>query len=62
MNTNIVWHKSLVIRLDREKLNSHKSFVLWFTGLSGSVKSTLAHEVEKKIPFKWLSNICTRWR
>jgi len=49
MNTNIVWHKSLVTRLDREKLNSHKSFVLWFTGLSGSGKSTLAHEVEKRL-------------
>jgi len=49
MNENIVWQNSLITRLDREKLNSHKSFVLWFTGLSGSGKSTLAHEVEKKL-------------
>lgn len=32
---------------NRNNLNSHKSFVLWFTGLSGSGKSTIACEVEK---------------
>jgi adenylylsulfate kinase len=31
----------------RERLNDHKSFILWFTGLSGAGKSTLAHRVEE---------------
>jgi adenylylsulfate kinase len=47
MNTNIVWHHSLVSREQRERRNGHKSFVLWFTGLSGAGKSTLAHRVEE---------------
>ena len=45
-NQNIVWHKPTVFRTDREKLNKHKSAILWFTGLSGAGKSTLAHAVE----------------
>jgi len=35
-----------VSRLCREKMNGHKSAVFWFTGLSGSGKSTIAHMVE----------------
>ena len=45
-NQNIVWHNPTVFRKDREKLNKHKSAILWFTGLSGAGKSTLAHAVE----------------
>ena len=45
-NQNIVWHEPTVFRSDREKLNKHKSVILWFTGLSGAGKSTLAHAVE----------------
>jgi len=48
-STNVVWEQSLITRQDREALNGHKSFVLWFTGLSWSGKSTLAHAVEKKL-------------
>lgn len=33
-------------RPDKESLNGHGSFVIWFTGLSGSGKSTIASEVE----------------
>lgn len=40
------WHYASVIRSDREKLNAHRSFILWFTGLSGAGKSTLAHHIE----------------
>jgi adenylylsulfate kinase len=32
---------------DRIKKNKHKPFLLWFTGLSGSGKSTVANEVER---------------
>lgn len=45
-NQNIHWHESLVSRTQREQQNSHKSAILWFTGLSGAGKSTLAHAVE----------------
>ncbi len=47
--TDITWHKSLVSRADREKMNGHKSVVLWFTGLSASGKSTLAHATEERL-------------
>jgi adenylylsulfate kinase len=46
---NVVWHHATVTRERREKLNSHKSCVLWFTGLSGAGKSTLAHAVEEQL-------------
>lgn len=44
---NITWFNGDVSRLDREKLNGHKGAVIWFTGLSASGKSTIAHLVEK---------------
>ncbi len=47
--SNITWHKSLVTRTDRERMNGHKSVVLWFTGLSASGKSTLAHATEERL-------------
>lgn len=48
-STNIVWHESSVTKEDRQKLNNHKSGVLWFTGLSGSGKSTVSAALEKEI-------------
>lgn len=49
ISTNIVWHESSVTKEDRQKLNKHKSPVLWFTGLSGSGKSTISVSLEKEI-------------
>lgn len=46
---NIVWQETKVIREDRYKLNNHKSCLLWFTGLSGAGKSSLAAAVEKEL-------------
>jgi len=46
-DTNVVWHKGYVKREERELKYGHKSGVVWFTGLSGSGKSTIAHNVEK---------------
>jgi adenylylsulfate kinase len=43
---NIKWHGSNVSKDMKQKLHGHKSFVLWFTGLSGSGKSTIASEIE----------------
>ena len=48
-STNTVWHNVTVTRRRREKLNGHKSAILWFTGLSGSGKSTVAHSVEEAL-------------
>ena len=43
---NITWHEAQVTKADREGLNGHRAVVVWFTGLSGSGKSTVAVEVE----------------
>ncbi len=48
-SSNTVWHHATVTRARRERLNNHKSVILWFTGLSGAGKSTLAHAVEEKL-------------
>lgn len=44
--TNIAWHKGHVARADREALLNQKGATLWFTGLSGSGKSTIAFTLE----------------
>lgn len=44
-----VWHQPTVTRAHRERLNGHRSAVLWFTGLSGAGKSTLAYAVEERL-------------
>ena len=49
MSTHVVWHAPSVTRAQREKLNGHAGCVLWFTGLSGSGKSTIANLVERKL-------------
>ncbi len=38
-----------ITRLEREKLNGHKGRVIWFTGLSGSGKSTIANALEVEL-------------
>ena len=45
--TNITWHAGDITREDREKVHGHRGATLWFTGLSGSGKSTVARQVEK---------------
>lgn len=47
MEKNIVSHNYNIGIEDRRKSNGHNSFLLWFTGLSGSGKSTIANQVEK---------------
>jgi len=46
---NVIWHHATVTRQRRNEQNEHNSMVLWFTGLSGSGKSTIAHAVEEKL-------------
>lgn len=46
---NITWHDSEVTKTERQAQNGHKSVVLWFTGLSGSGKSTISVALEKAL-------------
>lgn len=46
---NVVWHAHPVTREQREALNQHRGAVLWFTGLSGSGKSTVAGALEQAL-------------
>lgn len=48
-STNITWHQSSLSKELRRKQNNHHSFVLWFTGLSGSGKSTIANALAQKL-------------
>lgn len=48
-STNIVWHESEVKKVDRQRLLKHKNAILWFTGLSGSGKSTISVALEKEL-------------
>ncbi len=49
MNKNIVWHNVNVSRSDRELLKKNRGVCIWFTGLSGSGKSTVANELELQL-------------
>jgi len=46
---NIFNQKLDINKKDRQTLNGHKSKVIWFTGLSGSGKSTIANALEKRL-------------
>ncbi|MBD3282894.1 adenylyl-sulfate kinase [Candidatus Pacearchaeota archaeon] len=46
---NITWHHGEITRNQRNELLGFENKVLWFTGLSGSGKSTIAREIEKKL-------------
>ncbi len=46
---NVHWQATTISRDDHAKLKNQTPRVLWFTGLSGSGKSTIANEVEKKL-------------
>jgi len=49
MSNNIIWHEHHVTKEERISIKSQKPVVLWFTGLSGSGKSTIANAVENKL-------------
>jgi len=48
-STDIIYHHATVTRERRNQLNNHRSVVLWFTGLSGSGKSTMSHALEERL-------------
>ncbi|MGD8234205.1 adenylyl-sulfate kinase [Vibrio sp. TRT 1302] len=49
VSDDIVWHNATVSPQERSELKQQQPVVLWFTGLSGSGKSTVANAVEKKL-------------
>ncbi len=46
---NVVWEEWNIPRATRESRNGHKAAVLWLTGLSGSGKTSIAREVERRL-------------
>ncbi|MCB0115993.1 MAG: adenylyl-sulfate kinase [Caldilineaceae bacterium] len=48
-STNVTWEQTGITRPMREELNGHRAAVLWFTGLSGSGKSTIAKALERRL-------------
>ncbi len=48
-NKNIVWHDHHVTKEERAGIKGQKPCILWFTGLSGSGKSTVANAVESRL-------------
>ncbi|MCG6872746.1 MAG: adenylyl-sulfate kinase [Gammaproteobacteria bacterium] len=48
-SSNTVWHEPTVTPERREALNRHRAVALWFTGLSGAGKSTVAHALEERL-------------
>ncbi|MGG0737233.1 adenylyl-sulfate kinase [Niallia taxi] len=48
-STNITWHDQTVSKGRRREKSKHHSYVLWFTGLSGSGKSSVANAVAERL-------------
>lgn len=49
VSPNVTWESWNIPREDREDRNGHKALVIWFTGMSGAGKSTIAREVERRL-------------
>jgi bifunctional enzyme CysN/CysC len=49
VSPDVVWEEWNVPRRERELRNGHGAAVLWFTGMSGAGKSTIAREVERRL-------------
>lgn len=49
MTKNVIPHTYKVSKKERQNSNNHNSFLIWFTGLSGSGKSTIANAVEQQL-------------
>jgi adenylylsulfate kinase len=47
--SNIIPHHFSISKKERNLKNQHNSMVIWFTGLSGSGKSTIANSLEKEL-------------
>ncbi|WLR46990.1 adenylyl-sulfate kinase [Halobacillus litoralis] len=49
MSGNLTWHEASIGSEDYRRKNGHQSGVLWFTGLSGSGKSSIANHLNKAL-------------
>lgn len=49
MSSNIVWHEASITKEERHTQNKHRSFILWFTGLSASGKSSVANAFARRL-------------
>ncbi len=49
MKENIITHNFTITQKERSELKKHKPMLIWFTGLSGSGKSTIANALEKEL-------------
>ncbi len=49
MSSNIVWHEASITKKERRSKNKHQSFILWFTGLSASGKSSVANAFARQL-------------
>ncbi|HEX6309692.1 MAG TPA: adenylyl-sulfate kinase, partial [Longimicrobiales bacterium] len=49
VSPNVTWEPWNIPREEREARNGHRAAVLWFTGLSGSGKSTIARALERRL-------------
>ncbi len=48
-DTHVTWHEHKVTPQQREQLHGHRGCVVWFTGLSGCGKSTVANELDYQL-------------
>ena len=55
-NRNITWHDSIITKKQRRDQNGHQSFIIWFTGLSGAGKSTVANVLAKTLFVRKINN------
>ncbi|HEY9043866.1 MAG TPA: adenylyl-sulfate kinase [Rheinheimera sp.] len=46
-NSNVVWHPTAVSPAERRAMHGHNPCVIWYTGLSGSGKSSIANAVDR---------------
>ena len=56
-SANVSWQETDVNKNKREAILNQKSIIIWFTGLSGSGKSTIANLLEKKLSSSGFLNI-----
>ena len=49
VSPNVTWEGLNIPREEREARHGHQAAVVWFTGLSGSGKTTIAREVERRL-------------
>lgn len=49
MKENVIWQNTKINKENREKIINQKGVVIWFTGLSGAGKSTIASCLEERL-------------